>query len=147
MHNVRDGVSNHRCLDSLLHHLFKRRSKKTSKLRVTAFCNGNPPVTGEFPAQRASNAGLFPFDDVIMESEILKMLFFLFLGLQECRRNRLIQWLLIFWHLMSSGLRQPRFWLRMIWAASVNSMLRDDRNRRYVLVLNQLTSLRQGLIF
>ena len=31
-------------------------SKKTSKLHVTGLCEGNPPVTGEFPAQRASNA-------------------------------------------------------------------------------------------
>ena len=35
---------------------FRHRSKKTSKLRVTGFCEGNSPVTGEFPAQRASNA-------------------------------------------------------------------------------------------
>ena len=34
----------------------KRRSKETSKLRVTGLCEGNSPVTGEFPAQRASNA-------------------------------------------------------------------------------------------
>ena len=26
--------------------------KKTSKLRVTGLCDGNSPVTGEFPAQR-----------------------------------------------------------------------------------------------
>ena len=32
------------------------RSKKTSKLRVNGLCAGNSPVTGEFPAQRASNA-------------------------------------------------------------------------------------------
>ena len=32
------------------------RSKKTSKLRVTGLCEGNSPVTGEFPAQRSSNA-------------------------------------------------------------------------------------------
>ena len=31
------------------------RSKKTSMLRVTGPCAGNSPVTGEFPAQRASN--------------------------------------------------------------------------------------------
>ena len=37
-------------------HLFRRRSKKTSKLRVTGLCEGNPPVTGGFPSQRASNA-------------------------------------------------------------------------------------------
>ena len=30
--------------------------KKTSKLRVTGLCVGNSPVTGEFPAQGASNA-------------------------------------------------------------------------------------------
>ena len=34
---------------------FRRRSKKTSKLHVTGLCEGNSPVTGEFPAQRASN--------------------------------------------------------------------------------------------
>ena len=34
----------------------KRRSKKTPKLRVTGLCAGNSPVTGEFPAQMASNA-------------------------------------------------------------------------------------------
>ena len=34
----------------------RRRSKKTSKLCVTGLCEGNSPVTGEFPAQRASNA-------------------------------------------------------------------------------------------
>ena len=54
-HNERDGVSNHHSHDSLLNRVFKRRSKKTSKLRVTGLCAGNLPVTGEFPAQRASN--------------------------------------------------------------------------------------------
>ena len=34
----------------------RRRSKKTSKLRVTGLCEGSSPVTGEFLAQRASNA-------------------------------------------------------------------------------------------
>ena len=29
---------------------------ETSKLRVTGLCEGNSPVTGELPAQRASNA-------------------------------------------------------------------------------------------
>ena len=59
-HNGREGVSNHRCLDGLLKRLFKHRSKKTSKLRVTGLCEGNSPVIGEFPSQK------FPFDDVIM---------------------------------------------------------------------------------
>ena len=30
--------------------------RKISKLRVTGFCDGNPPVIGGFPKQRASNA-------------------------------------------------------------------------------------------
>ena len=30
--------------------------KKTSKLRVTGLCEGDSPGTGEFPAERASNA-------------------------------------------------------------------------------------------
>ena len=51
-----DGVSNHQPHDCLLNRLFRRRSKKTSKLRVTGLCEGNSPVTGEFPPQRASNA-------------------------------------------------------------------------------------------
>ena len=55
-HNGRDGVSNYQPHDCLLNHLFRRRSKKISKLRVTGLCAGNSPVTGEFPATRASNA-------------------------------------------------------------------------------------------
>ena len=34
----------------------KAHIKWTSKLGVTGFCEGNPPVTGEFPSQNASNA-------------------------------------------------------------------------------------------
>ena len=64
-HNERDGVSNHQPHDCLLD-CSRRRSKKISKLRVTGLCEGNSPVTCEFPAQRASNAENFPFDDVIM---------------------------------------------------------------------------------
>ena len=55
-HNECGGVSNHRRLDCSLNRLFRRRSKKTSKLRVTVLCEGNSPVTRK----------MFPFDDVIM---------------------------------------------------------------------------------
>ena len=55
-HNGRDGVSNHQPHDCLLNRLFRRRSKQTSKLRVTGLCAGNSPGTGEFPAEMASNA-------------------------------------------------------------------------------------------
>ena len=64
--NGRDGVSNHQPHDCLLNRLFGRRSNKTSKLRVPGLCAGNSPGTGEFPAQRSSNAKIFPFDDVMM---------------------------------------------------------------------------------
>ena len=43
-HNGRGGVSNHQHLHCLRNHLFRRR----------------------FPTQMASNANMFPFDDVIM---------------------------------------------------------------------------------
>ena len=53
----RECVSNHQRLDCLHNHLFRCRSKKTSKLRVTGLCEGNSgPVTRK----------MFPFNDVIM---------------------------------------------------------------------------------
>ena len=55
-HNGRDSISNHQPHDCLLNRLFRRRSKKPSKLRVSGLCAGNSPGTGEFPAQMASNA-------------------------------------------------------------------------------------------
>ena len=55
-HNGRDCASYHQHHDCLLNRLFGRRSKLTSKLRVTGLCVGNSPGTGEFPAQMASNA-------------------------------------------------------------------------------------------
>ena len=54
-HNECDCISNHRRLECLLNRLFRSRSKKTSKLRVTGLCKGNSAVTGEFPAQKSSN--------------------------------------------------------------------------------------------
>ena len=56
-HNGRDSISNDQPHNCLLYRLFRRRSKKTSKLRVTGLCVGNSPGrTCEFPAQMASNA-------------------------------------------------------------------------------------------
>ena len=51
-HNKRDGVSNHQSYDCLRKRLFRRRSKKTAKLGVTGLCEGNSPVTGEFPGTK-----------------------------------------------------------------------------------------------
>ena len=55
-HNGHDGVSNHQPHHCLCNRLFRRRSKKTSKLHVTGLCAGNSPVTCEFPVQMDSNA-------------------------------------------------------------------------------------------
>ena len=43
-------------LDRLLNRLFRHRSKNMSKLRATGLYEGNPPVAGGFPSDRASNA-------------------------------------------------------------------------------------------
>ena len=52
-HNERDCVSDHQPQDCLLNRLFRRRSKKTSKLRVSLCVRGLHPGTGEFPAQNS----------------------------------------------------------------------------------------------
>ena len=44
-HNEHDGVSNHQLNVCLFNRLFKRISKKTSKLRVTCLCEGNSPTS------------------------------------------------------------------------------------------------------
>ena len=55
-HNGCDGVSNHQPYHCLFNRLFRRRSNKTSKIRATALCAENSPVSGEFPAQKPNNA-------------------------------------------------------------------------------------------
>ena len=55
-HNEHDSVSNHQPHYCLPNRLFRCRSKKTWKLRVTGLCVGNSSVTGEFTTQKASNA-------------------------------------------------------------------------------------------
>ena len=66
-HNERDGVSNHEPHDCLLNRLFGRRSKETSKLRVTGLCAGNSPGPVNSPHKGPVKRKMFPFDDVIME--------------------------------------------------------------------------------
>ena len=55
-YNGRGGVWNHQPHDSLLDRLFRSRSTKPSKLRVTGLCGVNSPLAGEYRAQRASTA-------------------------------------------------------------------------------------------
>ena len=65
-HNERDGVPNHRRIYCLLNRLFRRRSKKTWKLRVTAFVRGIHRWPVNSPHKWPVTRKMFPFDDVIM---------------------------------------------------------------------------------
>ena len=65
-HNGSDGVPNHQSLDSLLSCLFRRRSKKTSKIRLNGLCEGNSPMTGEIPHKGPVTRKMFPFGVVYM---------------------------------------------------------------------------------
>ena len=65
-HNGRDSILNHQLHDCLLNRLFSRRSKKTSKLRVTGLCAGNSPAPVNSPHKWPVTRKMFPFDDVIM---------------------------------------------------------------------------------
>ena len=65
-HNDHDGVSNHQPHGCLLNHLIRRRSKKTSELRVTGLCMGNSPGPVNSPHKWPVTRIMFPFDDVIM---------------------------------------------------------------------------------
>ena len=55
-HNGRDSVTNHQPYDCLLDCLFRCKSTKTPKLRVTGLCVGNSPVTRELTAQITGTA-------------------------------------------------------------------------------------------
>ena len=76
-HNGRDTDSNHQPPDCFLNRLFRRRSKKTSKLHVTGLCAGGihrRPVNSphKWPVTRK----MFPFDGVIMRSRWNSISFF-----------------------------------------------------------------------
>ena len=67
-HNGCDGVSNHQRLDCLPSRLFRRRSKKTSKLCVTGLCEGNSPVT--VGATDTGYADIEPRDEVTLQRAV-----------------------------------------------------------------------------
>ena len=60
------ALSNHQSHGCLLNRLFRRRSKKTSKFRVTGLCAGNSPGPVNSPHKGPLTRKMFPFDDVIM---------------------------------------------------------------------------------
>ena len=90
-HNDHDGVSNHQPHHCLLNRLFSRRSRKTSKHRVTGLCAGNSPGPVTSPHKGPVTRKMFPFDDVIM--------------LMVLNRWQVIIWnndVLIYWRLYAS---------------------------------------------
>ena len=72
-HYDHDGVSNHQPHGCLLKYLFRCRSKKTSKLRVTGLCVGNSPEPVNSPHKGPVAREMFPFDDVIMDTSTESM--------------------------------------------------------------------------
>ena len=68
-HNDHDGVSNHQPHGCLFNHLFRRTSKKTSKLRVAGLSVGNSPGPVNSPHKGPVTRKMFPLDDVIMWRE------------------------------------------------------------------------------
>ena len=58
-HNGRYSVLNHQPHDCLLNRLFRRRSKKTQKLRVTGLCEGNSPGAGDGVSLVSLESGLY----------------------------------------------------------------------------------------
>ena len=101
-HNGRDGVSNHQPHDCLLNRLFRHRSKKTSKLRVTGLCAGNSPGTGEFPAQRASDAENVSIwwrhheNDIFVTSPLVSIIMF------ACSKRYVSVYMYFVWTLISA---------------------------------------------
>ena len=65
-HNDHDSVSNHQPHNCLLNRLFRCRSKKTSKPRVTGLCVRNSPGPVNSSHKGPVTRKKFPFDDVIM---------------------------------------------------------------------------------
>ena len=65
-HNVCCGVSNHRRLDCSLNCLFRRRSKKTSNLRLLAFVREIHRWPMNSPHKGPVTRKKFQFDDVII---------------------------------------------------------------------------------
>ena len=97
-HNDHDGVSNHQPHGCLLNRLFRRRSKKTSKLRVTGLCVGNSPGPVNSPHKGPVTRKMFPFDDVIMKAGFLNVYIATFLSVKYTPTRQKL------WHILSCPL-------------------------------------------
>ena len=71
-HNGHYGFSNHQPYDCLFNRLFRRRSKKASKFRVTGFVRGIHRWQVNSPQIGPVTQKMFPFDDIIMSPKLSK---------------------------------------------------------------------------
>ena len=126
-HNDQDGVSNHQPHGCLLNRLFRRRSKKTSKLRVTGLCEGNSPVPVNSPHKGPVTRKMFPFDDVIMY-----MLFYDWYFYDMCTDN---------------GIARVEYtpFLIIVWQDDM-VIGRRPICKMFIFVLNILTSISQKIL-
>ena len=111
-HNGHHGVSNHQPYHCLLNRLFRRRSKKTSKLRVTGLCAGNSPRLVNSPHKWPVTRKMFPFNDVIMKYNMI-LLLLLAHGVKHTSLaplgHRCFRWWLVVWMAPSHYLNQCSF--------------------------------------
>ena len=91
-HNDHPAVSNHQPHGCLLNRLFRRRWKKTSKLRVTGLCAGNSPGPVNSPHKGPVTRKMFPFDDVIMYLGLLWSCWTIFSGFEWSVYPRITSW-------------------------------------------------------
>ena len=89
-HNGRDGVPNHEPHDCLLNRLFRRRSKKTPKLRVTGLCVGIHRWPVNSPHKGTATRKMFPFDNVIMARFGYKACFILMTSVMIQKRAAIV---------------------------------------------------------
>ena len=68
-HNERDDIWNHRRLDYLLSRLFRRRSKRTTMLRVTGLCEGKSTTWWRHHVTQATNCSHEPSDYQRMKTQ------------------------------------------------------------------------------
>ena len=76
----------HRRLDCLPNHLFRRRSRKISKLCVIGLCEGDSPVNSIHKG--LTTRKMLPFYDVIMDDTLREPLAWMLTGIRIRNRNQ-----------------------------------------------------------
>ena len=130
-HNWRDGVSNHQPHHCLLNRLFRHRSKKTSKSRLTGLCARNSPVTDEYPAQMANyaeNVSIWwrhhGYDYPIISLNVNVSITFIFLYMTPCFPSSLHKYIqqltfhhceIIYWQRMNINSNPPKYWILSVY--------------------------------